>query len=208
MHARDIPETSIVALTTPERADLFRSVLGAGADLRFDPHESEALCEFIFAAAANGCQLLVLDEAHFIHASDMANGVQAFVDDPRAQAACPAIVLVCSQREAGDWLLAFYATYCGIYDIVYACEGGELAATLADVVAHPRQRGDAVHLIRREQHEGPVSVTVAQEPGAGEKPDTFPYEAQDFLLGSGSVRGEVQNSPGEITINIKIEIPY
>ena len=208
MHTRSIPEAAVVALTTPERADLFRSALGAGADLRFDPHESEALCEFIFACAASGCRLLVLDEAHFIHASDMANGVQRYVDDPRMQAGRPDIVLVCSQRQTGDWLLAFFAAYCGIYDIVYACEGGELTAALADVVAHPRLRKDVVHLIRHEQHGEPVTVTVAPELAEDERPSEFPYETQSFLLGNNSVSERAHNGIREITINIKIEIPH
>ena len=207
MHVRDIPESARVALTTPERADMFRSALGDGADLRFDPHEGEELCEFISRCASGGCRLLVLDEAYFIRIGDMVNGIQQYVDDPHARAGQPDIVLVCSQREAGDWLLAFYATYCGIYDIVFGCEGGELVAELADVVAHPRQRKDVVGLICRDQRLASVAVSTAREAVADEARSVFESGARRFFLEGDSVKGEVQNNPGEININIKIEIP-
>ena len=169
-----IPASSVVVLTTPERSPLYRAVLGDGLDEHLDPLATSPLDLFMCTCAGSGCRLIIIDEAHFLSASDMIEGICAFVDDGWQGRDAPRLVIVCSERSEGDLVLAFLASHCGIYDIVFDCDGPELAARIADVVAAPRGRRDVSRIARRGQKVWRLAtigdVDAAGEDAVGEGP--------------------------------------
>lgn len=172
MPPHGIASDSIVVLTTLERVELYRSVLGDDIDARHDARETTPLDAFMNMCASSGCGLFVIDEAHFVRPEDMLEGIEAYVDDTCPRKREPRLVIVCSERHAGDRMLARYATYCGIYDIVCGCDGAELSAEIANVAHRPRTRREAIAIIR-----GDPKLTLAAIAPTG--PDKSPSPPPD-----------------------------
>ena len=207
------PASSIVVLTTPERSPLYRAVLGDGLDEHLDPLATSPLDLFMCTCAGSGCRLIIIDEAHFLSAADMIEGICAFVDDGWQGRDAPRLVIVCSERSEGDLVLAFLASHCGIYDIVFDCDGPELAARLADVVAAPRGRRDVSRIARRGQKVwrlatiGDGELAAVGDDAAGGGPAVGRSEARE--LPEGAEVEDVQVEPdgeGGLDIYIKLKL--
>lgn len=140
-------QASTVVLTTEERFGLYAPVVGRNVDVRFSPEETAPLQDFLVNCAASGGNLVILDEAHFLDADGMLKGLEAFLDDPDAPATSLGFIFVSSQRVPGDSLLYRLASYCGIYDLVYACDGPALSAALGELLRKPNTRHDVLELL-------------------------------------------------------------
>ena len=194
-----VPE-SIIVLTTEERSSLFVSVIGSGADMRFTPRDTTPLRDFLINCALSGGELAILDEEHFIDVDDLVHGVESYLDDPEAPAPLLRLVIVCSARVPGDPVLYWLATYCGLYDIVYGCEGGDVSAALAKVLHAPNTRRDVLDVL----HEGPVPPHALgwEGEGCGQA-----GEVDAPVGGVPDARShEEERVKRPIEINIKIEI--
>lgn len=138
----DYSPRSCVVLTTPERFNLFSSVLGEEVDVRFDPEMTRPLDGLLETVALSGGRTVVLDEAHFYTVGDLREGLDRYLDGPLADRHPMRIIVVCSRRTADDALLAHLALYDGLYDIVFDAQGAEVSARLAELIRRPNQRGD------------------------------------------------------------------
>ena len=163
MQERSYTPESIVVLTTQERFNLFGCIVGAGVDARFDPALTLPLHDFLANCAASGARLVILDEAHFVRARDLVEGLTSYLDDAQERPSLLDFIVVCSQRQAGDALLAHLVTYCGLYDIVYGCEGAALSAELSRLIRHPNTRHDVLELLQGASREHPWAPQDAQE---------------------------------------------
>lgn len=206
------PRGSIVVLTTEERVHLFRTALGDDVDAHFDPQDTAPLRDFMSNCANSGGKLIVLDEAHFIRVEDMVDGVQEYLDDPFASSPFLDVMIVCPEREAGDRLLAYCATYLGIYQIVYGCDGSELVASVAETAARPCTRRDVLPLIcggrpGASANAGASSQRRVEKPHEEGKAPEFPVEREAAPLGGGETVLHLPGGAGELVkITVKIEM--
>lgn len=139
---------SVVVLTTEERAHLFGAVFGHSHDFRFDPVQTNPLEGFLVNCASSGARLVVLDEAHFIEFELAMEGLRGYLDGASVHMPAMQLVVVCPDRSPGDGLLFNLATYCGVYDIVYACDDADLCLSLARIAREGNTRRDVIELIR------------------------------------------------------------
>ncbi|MGI6032319.1 MAG: hypothetical protein ACOX69_02755 [Coriobacteriales bacterium] len=139
---------SSVVLTTSERLNLFTSVLGDGVDARLDPDETLPLDDFLCNVACARGKLVVLDEFHFYEVDDLLVGLERFLDIWPDLARRLRIVVVCSQRKAGDPVLTRLAAYCQIPDLIWDCRGGDVTIGLAEMLRKPCSRVDVLELLR------------------------------------------------------------
>lgn len=133
---------SCVVLTTPERFNLFSSVLGDEVDVRFDPDMTRPLEDLLMVVALSGGKTVVLDEAHFYSPRDLLEGLDRYLDDGTSARHPMRIIVVSSRRGADDPVLAHLALYDGIYDIVYGVQGAEVSAELARLREKSNSRND------------------------------------------------------------------
>ena len=189
MNDRCHDPSSTVLLTTPERFGLYEAVIGAGADIRFDPDETQPLDAFLCNCARSGGRLVILDEAHFIEAAALARGLSGYLDDAALPSRPLDFIVVCAEREPGDRLLSFLATYCGIYDIIYACEGPRVTVELARLLKAPNQRRDVLELIRPGELpcdagglSEPVPRMPSDRPCASARPEAVHCSADDSQI--------------------------
>lgn len=138
---------STVVLTTQERMSWFSAVLGDGVDARFDPVATCPLDEFLGNVATAGGKMVVLDEDHFLSVEEMVSGLAAYLNDATRVQGALRIVIVCSERQPGDEVLAFLTMYCGLYDIVYGRQGPLLSKGLAMVLRRRNTRLDVLELL-------------------------------------------------------------
>lgn len=137
--------SGIIVLTTHERSGYFTSVLGDDVDLRYSPQREATLQTLLHNAIVAGGDLAVIDEAFFMDADDMAYGLESFVREESRPERLKLIV-VCTQREEGDHLLAFLVMYCGIYNIIYGKTGVDVSLDLDRLVRRDNTRADVIHL--------------------------------------------------------------
>lgn len=137
---------SCVVLTTPERFNLFSSVLGEEVDARFDPDMTRPLEGMLNVVALSGGRTVVLDEAHFYCARDLVDGLDRYLDGGMCQKHPMRIIVVCSRRKAGDALLAHIAMYDGIYDLIFDAQGAEVTVRLAGLLEKPSSRSDILEI--------------------------------------------------------------
>lgn len=143
-----IKSDRLVVLTTPERADSFRAAVGHGADMVFDFERTDPLEPFLTNISMSGCDIVVLDEAHFVTSDVMKRGLRAYVDDPRNAMRGMRIIVVCSDREPGDSFLSFIVGYLDIYDTLVGLSGTKLASALTRVMKYPMTRMDVLELLK------------------------------------------------------------
>lgn len=134
-----------VVLTTHERSGYFTSVLGEDIDLRFNPHHEGTLEDVLHNTIAAGGDLVIIDEAFFISADDMAIGLERFFRKESHPERLK-IIIVCTHREVGDFLLAFLVMYCGIYNIIYGKSGIDVSIDLSKLIQRNNTRADVLHL--------------------------------------------------------------
>lgn len=134
-----------VVLTTHERKGYFTSVLGEDIDLRFNPHNEGALENVLHNTIAAGGNLAIIDEAFFINADDMATGLESFFRQESHPERLK-LIIVCTHREVGDFLLAFLVMYCGIYNIIYGKSGIDVSIDLDRLMRRDNTRADVLHL--------------------------------------------------------------
>lgn len=134
-----------VVLTTHERKGYFTSVLGEDIDLRFNPHHEGALENVLHNTIAAGGNLAIIDEAFFISADDMATGLESFFRQESHPERLK-LIIVCTHREVGDFLLAFLVMYCGIYNIIYGKSGIDVSIDLDRLMRRDNTRADVLHL--------------------------------------------------------------
>ena len=139
---------SSVVLTTSERLNLFTSVLGDEVDARLDPDETAPLDDFLCNVVYAKGKLVVLDEFHFYEADDFLVGLERFLDIWTDLARRLRIVVVCSQRKAGDPVLTRLAAYCQIPDLIWGCQGSDVTIGLADLLRRTCSRADVLELLR------------------------------------------------------------
>lgn len=137
---------SCVVLTTPERFNLFSSVLGELVDVRLDPDETAPLERFLESVALSGGETVVLDEAHFYRVDDLLRGLTRYLDGRMPKEHPMRFIVVSSRRKAGDAVLAYLAMYCGIYDLLYDVQRGEVSAGLARLVERTNTRNDILEV--------------------------------------------------------------
>lgn len=136
----------VVVLTTHERSSLYLPLVGERADIRFDPRRELSLEDLLHNIVVAGGALVVIDEAFFRCADDMAMGLERFVcQNPRSERL--KLIVVCSHRSPGDRLLAFLVMYCGIYNIIYDRDGSDISLSLADLMRRDNTRKDVIGLI-------------------------------------------------------------
>lgn len=140
--ARGYSSRSCVVLTTPERFNLFSSVLGDEVDARFDPETTRPLEGLLEAIALSGGETVVLDEAHFYNDRDLEEGLDRYLDGDTARWHPMRFIVVCSRRSADDPLLAHLAMYDGIYDLVFDAQGAEVSACLMRLLERRNRRSD------------------------------------------------------------------
>lgn len=138
---------SVTVLTTPENADWYRSVLGSEADFRFSPKETHPLETTFANLTIAGGSIVVVDERHCLTPQDMALGIRRYSDETAWQGRSLRIVAVCPERSAGDELLAYLTTHCGVYDVIYGEDGAHIAHELSSILQRPRTRRDVLHLL-------------------------------------------------------------
>lgn len=135
-----------VVLTTHERSSLYLPMVGEQADIRFDPCREPPLEDLLHNVVVAGGALVIIDEAFFRSADDMAMGLQRFVcQNPRSERL--RLIVVCSHRSPGDRLLAFLVMYCGIYNIIYDRTGTDISMGLADLMRRDNTRKEVIDLI-------------------------------------------------------------
>lgn len=139
---------SCVVFTTPERFELFGSVLGEGVDARFDPEKTRPLDAFLETVAVSGGRTIVLDEAHFYTIEDLCGGLERYLDGKAAARHPMRFIVVCSRRMAADSALARLALYCGIYDLIYDAQGAQVSVELGRVLRRPNRRHDILEVFQ------------------------------------------------------------
>lgn len=200
MNSGRYPARSIVVLTTEERSNLFAAVIGEGADMRFSPRDTAPLFDFLVNCAVSGGRLVVLDEEHFIDVDDLMNGVEAYLDDPSATQPALDFIVVCSEREPGDPILYRLATYCGIYDLIYQCEGGEVAIALERLLRVPNTRKDVLDVLCGRTNK---QAAHGERDGRGREMPVTRGEEHDVFGGAVS---DEESARCPVKINIKVEI--
>ena len=134
-----------VVLTTHERSGYFTSVLGHDIDLRLSPRHGFELDDALHNVVVAGGKLVVIDEAFFVDADDMALGLERFFEN-EAHPERLKIIIVCTHRKEGDALLAFLVMYCGIFNIIYDKSGVDLSIELIKLIRRGNTRSDVLHL--------------------------------------------------------------
>lgn len=147
---------SITVLTIPERADLYRSIVGQDADFKFDPKITTPLDDFLVMVSINRGSLVVLDEAHFFDENSLKEGIKKYVNNPLNSKRSLRIIFVCSERCPGDELLSFLSSYCCFYDIIYDCQSVDIPIKLGQLVAKPNSRFNILDLL-----EPALTATIA-----------------------------------------------
>lgn len=147
---------AICVLTTSERVDLFRAAVGVEADFWLNPLKTGALDDFLHNLQMSGGQVVILDEEHFVTIDVMCSGLQRFLDDPAVSQGRLRIIVVSSRRRAGNPLLSFLVTYCGIYDVLYGVDGPEMSACLRGLIERPNRRVDVLELIAGSAGDGVI----------------------------------------------------
>lgn len=137
---------SCVVLTTPERLNLFSSVLGEGADVRLDPDETAPLDRFLEVVALSGGKTVVLDEAHFYRVEDLLGGLTRYLDGGMPKEHPMRFIVVSSRRAPGDGVLAYLAMYCGIYDLIYGAQRAEVTVALGRMLERENTRSDILEV--------------------------------------------------------------
>ena len=135
---------SVTVLTTEERSDWYRAVLGMEAHYVFDPSETDPLGSYLSNLRIGRGSLVVLDEAHFLSAEMLLMGVKSYVDDPRNAGSDMRLIIVCPGRAAGDRLLAYLTMYCQVFDIICTQDCIELAGQLEQLIRTPNRRNDVL----------------------------------------------------------------
>ena len=138
---------SITVLTIPERADLYRSIVGQDADFKFDPKITTPLDDFLVMVSINRGSLVVLDEAHFFDENNLKEGIKKYVNNPLNSKRSLRIIFVCSERCPGDDLLSFLSSYCCFYDIIYDCQSVDIPIKLGQLIAKPNSRFNILDLL-------------------------------------------------------------
>lgn len=134
-----------VVLTTHERKGYFTSILGEDIDLRFNPRHEGTLENLLHNTIAAGGSLVIIDEAFFIDVDDMATGLENFFRRESHPERLK-LIIVCTHREVGDFLLAFLVMYCGIYNIIYGKSGVDVSIGLQRLMKRDNTRADVLHL--------------------------------------------------------------
>ncbi|MGN0073374.1 MAG: hypothetical protein ACI36W_06250 [Coriobacteriales bacterium] len=138
---------SVTVLTTPEEADYYKSVLGDDADYRFELTETEPLKDFLANLAIGRGTIVVIDENHCLSSNAMVAGLHSFLNEPAWGRRGLRIIVSCPRRKAGDPLLRYLATYCGIYDIIYDGKGPHISSELSRLLERPNVRCDVLDLL-------------------------------------------------------------
>lgn len=138
---------SCVVFTTPERFNLFSSVLGEDVDVRFEPELSRPLDAVLETVALSGGRTVVLDEAHFYQVQDMLEGLDRYLGSSLARSHDMRFIVVCSRRVADDAVLAHLAMYCGIYDLVYGVQGADVSVAIERLIDEPNGRQDVLDVL-------------------------------------------------------------
>jgi hypothetical protein len=138
---------SITVITFPERADIFRSVVGSKADFKLKPTVTVPLDEFLTMVSINHGKLVIIDEAHFVNTNDFKDGIKRYVDNPSNTNKSLRLIFVCANRKPGDELLSFLSAYCSFYDIIYNTEGSDISLKLKHLINNPNSRVDILELI-------------------------------------------------------------
>lgn len=134
-----------VVLTTHERSGYFTSVLGDDIDLRCSPYRDVTLHNLLHNTLVAGGSLAVIDESFFMDADEMALGLERFfLEETHPERL--RLIVVCTQRKAGDPLLAFLVMYCGIYNIIYGKTGVGVSVELERLASRDNTRADVLHL--------------------------------------------------------------
>lgn len=199
------PETTVV-LTTHERAELYRTALGDGIDMRFGAHGARELHDALRNCANSGARLVVLDEVHFVTALDMAEGLRSYVDDADIACPQPEIIVVCPEREPPDELLTFLVKQCGIYGIVYGCDEAELVAAIAQRASRPSTRRDVLDIAAARERKRTGTREAPQQAAresAGAEPDVCTAQPACSIAVH-----QYDGNACDIKISIKIEIAH
>ncbi len=177
---------SITVLTFPERADLYRSIVGPDADFKLRPNITAPLDEFLTMIYMNHGSLVVIDEGHFIDLNGFKEGIKRYVDNPVNSKRNLRLIFVCADRKPGDELLSFLSAYCSFYDIVYDVSGIDISVKLEQLINKPNTRFDVLKLL-----ESTISIPPKKE-----------INEQEPI----SITHSAQKSENEITLNIHIQI--
>lgn len=135
---------SVTVLTTEERSDWYKAVLGMEAHYVFDPSQTDSLGSYLSNLRIGKGSLVILDEPHFLSAEMLLMGVKNYVDDPRNAESKMRIIVVCPGRKPGDRMLAYLTMYCQIFDIICAEDCFELMAHLEQLIRTPNKRSDVL----------------------------------------------------------------
>lgn len=228
------PPNSITVLTIPERADLYRSVLGEEIDLKYNPQFTNPLDGFLKRVTICYGTLAVIDEAHFYNTQSLYEDIKKYVDNPLNSNHQLRLIFVCSERKPGDNFLAFLTTYCNFYDVVYNVEGIDISLKVKNLIDRPNKRYDVLELMHPYSHVNDMLAgDVAQTDNNIFESKTISKEnisrhdatnitshsmlAEDtirplsressFLNDDISIHKSVSKENGNITVNIQITIP-
>ena len=135
-----------VVLTTHERFGYFSAVFAEEVDARFNPKKDPSLDDLLHNIIVAGGKTVVIDEDYFMNHLDLVHGLERFVDN-EAERERLDIFVVCSGRHAGDCLLAFLVTYCGIYNIVFGKQGADITLSLKALIKKKRARHEVRDLV-------------------------------------------------------------
>lgn len=134
-----------VVFTTHERSGYFTAILPDDVDMRFTRDGTLPFEDELHNIVVAGGSLAIIDEAHFPEPDDMALGLERFVRR-QGNARRLKIIVMSTERQEGDMLLAFLVTYCGIFNIVYGMHGVNVVAELNHLLAHDNTWEDVMDL--------------------------------------------------------------
>ena len=141
------PSSAIAVFTTVERYDYFSAAVGVEADFRLDPRASIPFELELTNLAGAGAAAVVIDDAHFMSVADMVSGIAAFLNNPAHQSSKMRLIVVCPHRMPGDIWLSYLAGYCGVYDIIFNCEGVQITMALLRLLDRPNTRLDVLDIL-------------------------------------------------------------
>lgn len=149
----------IVVLTTHERCGYFTAALGHDIDLRMNPKREPPLDDLLHNVIVAGGRLAIIDEAFFVSVDDLALGLERFIrEEVRPERI--RLIVVCTQRHAGDAFLAFLVMYCGVFDIIYEKSGVEVSMELIRLLEKGNTRSDVLHLVEMGRWPGMRSLQL------------------------------------------------